>query len=36
MGDISHGPINKNRTGRDEEKLSLGIIGMYNNKIDDE
>jgi hypothetical protein len=32
MGDISHGPINKNRTGRDEEKLSLGVIGMYGNK----
>ena len=32
MGDISYGPINKNRTERDEEKLSLGVIGMYGNK----
>jgi hypothetical protein len=31
MGDISYGLINKSGTERNEETLSFGIIGMYNN-----
>jgi hypothetical protein len=31
MGDISYGLINKSGTERNEEKLSLGITGVYSN-----
>jgi hypothetical protein len=32
MGDISYELINKNGTERNEEKLALGITGMYSYK----